>query len=119
VKGFARALALHCPRCGGGGIFRHWFALRAACPRCGLALDRGEADHWVGAYAFNLIASEIIGIGAAVLWIASQWPDVPWDAVQIGVPAIMVAAPIAFFPWSRTLWLAWDLRFRPAEGGRR
>ena len=115
VRAFLRALALRCPRCGSGGIFRHWFALAPACPRCGLALDRGEGDHWVGAFAFNLIFAELLGIGTAVAWIASTWPAVPWDAVQIGVPALMIAFPLALFPFSRTLWLAWDLVFRPAS----
>jgi uncharacterized protein (DUF983 family) len=112
---FFRALLLRCPRCGSGGIFRHWFALAATCPRCGLPLDRGEADHWLGAYAFNLIFAELLGIGAAVLWIALTWPSVPWDAVQLGVPALMIVLPLVLFPFSRTLWLAWDLVFRPAE----
>jgi uncharacterized protein (DUF983 family) len=113
VRTFVRALALRCPRCGSGRIFKHWFALAAACPRCGLALDRGEGDHWLGAYAFNLIFAELLGIGAAVTWIAATWPAVPWEAVQIGVPALMIAFPLLLFPFSRTLWLAWDLTLRP------
>jgi uncharacterized protein (DUF983 family) len=110
---FARALLLRCPRCGARGIFRHWFALAPACPACGLVLDRGEGDYWVGAYAFNLIFAELLGLGAAVAWIAWTWPEVPWDRVQFGVVTLMVLLPIVTFPWSRTLWLAWDLAFRP------
>ena len=113
ARSFARALTLRCPHCGARGIFRHWFALAKNCPGCGLALDRGEGDHWLGAYAFNLILAEGLGVGAAVLWIVLTWPDVPWDAVQYGVVALMIALPIALFPLSRTLWLAWDLTFRP------
>jgi len=30
---------------------------------------------------------------------------------------LCVLLPIAFFPFSRTLWLAWDLSFRPFEPG--
>jgi hypothetical protein len=30
---------------------------------------------------------------------------------------LAVAFPILLFPFSRTLWLAWDLSFRPREEG--
>lgn len=113
ARSFGRAFLLRCPRCGSPGVLRHWFALASTCPRCGLVLDRGESDHWLGAYAFNLIFAELLGVGAAVAWIAATWPDVPWDVVQVGVVALMIALPIVLFPFSRTVWLAWDLTFRP------
>jgi hypothetical protein len=31
-----------------------------------------------------------------------------------GIP-LMVLMPIVFFPFSRTIWIAFDLTFRPAE----
>ena len=55
-----RALLLKCPHCGGGGIFESFFKLKAHCPTCGLRLERGEGDYFVGAYLFNLIAVELI-----------------------------------------------------------
>jgi uncharacterized protein (DUF983 family) len=116
----ARGLGLRCPRCGGRGIFRTWFHLRAECPTCGLALERGEReDHWFGAVAVNLVAAELLGVGAIVVWIVATWPDVPWTALQYGGPLIMIALPILFYPFSRALWLAWDLYFRPAASGDR
>jgi uncharacterized protein (DUF983 family) len=27
-----RGLRVRCPRCGGGKLFRHWFALKERCP---------------------------------------------------------------------------------------
>ena len=116
----ARALALRCPRCGGRRIFRSWFRLTQECPSCGLVLERGEGeDHWFGAVAVNLVAAELLGIGAIVVWIVATWPDVPWTAVQYGGPLIMIALPVLFYPFSRALWLAWDLYFRPAVLGDR
>jgi uncharacterized protein (DUF983 family) len=111
-----RALGLRCPRCGSRGIFRTWFRLRETCPSCGLVLDRGESsDHWFGAVAVNLVAAELLGIGAIVVWIMTSWPDVPWTAIQYAGPVIMIALPVLFYPFSRALWLAWDVFFRPAS----
>jgi uncharacterized protein (DUF983 family) len=113
-----RALSLRCPRCGGRGIFRSWFRLNAGCPTCGLALERGESeDHWFGAVAVNLVAAELLGIGAIIVWIVATWPDVPWTAVQYVGPVIMIVLPIFFYPFSRALWLAWDVYFRPGVPG--
>ena len=115
-----RALALRCPRCGKRGIFRSWFRLKPECPTCGLSLERGESeDHWFGAVAVNLVAAELLGIGAIIVWIVATWPDVPWTAIQYAGPLIMIALPVLFYPLSRALWLAWDLYFRPAAPGDR
>jgi hypothetical protein len=78
--------------------------------------DRGEGnDHWLGAYAINLVLAEGLAavIALAVLWIT--WPK--YMAAQITGMILAVAFPIALFPFSRTLWLAWDLAFRPREAG--
>jgi hypothetical protein len=37
--------------------------------------------------------------------------------IEIVAAVLCVALPFVFFPFSRTLWLAWDLSFRPAEPG--
>lgn len=67
----------------------------------------------------NLVAAELLGIGGIVVWIIATWPDVPWTAVQYGGPLIMIALPVLFYPFSRALWLTWDLCFRPASPGDR
>jgi hypothetical protein len=42
------------------------------------------------------------------------WPDVPWTLLEwIGIPA-MAVMPFLFYPVSKTVWLAFDLMFRPA-----
>jgi uncharacterized protein (DUF983 family) len=116
----ARAFALRCPRCGGRRIFRSWFRLGRECPTCGLALERGESeDHWFGAVAVNLVAAELLGIGIIIVWIVATWPDVPWTAVQYAGPLIMIVLPVLFYPFSRALWLAWDVYFRPGAPGDR
>jgi hypothetical protein len=52
-------------------------------------------------------------IAIAVLWLT--WPESTPATVTGTVLAI--AFPILLFPFSRTLWLAWDLAFRPREEG--
>jgi uncharacterized protein (DUF983 family) len=108
-----RALRLRCPNCGGGPLFSRWVVMRDTCPRCHLILDRKEPDYFLGGYVVNFVAAELlIAVGAlvAIVW---TWPDVPWTGIQWGLLALMIPAPIFFFPFSRTLWLAMDLTFRP------
>lgn len=109
-------MLLRCPRCGSRGILQSWFALRQRCPSCGLAFDRGEGnDYWLGAYAINLVLAEGLAavIALLILWII--WPV--YMPAQITGMVLAVALPILLFPFSRTLWLAWDLSFRPREEG--
>jgi uncharacterized protein (DUF983 family) len=111
---FWRALRLRCPNCGGGPIFRTWFRLRPHCPSCGLPLERGEHGYQVGSYMFNIIASELIFAAVFLAVLLATWPSPPWELLQYGGIALMVLAPVLFFPFSKTLFLAFDLLFRPA-----
>ena len=114
----ARAALLRCPNCGARGILRHWFKMNVACPACGLMLDRGESsDFWLGAYALNLVVAELITIIVIVVWVVSVWPDVPWTTVQWVAVILAGGMPLLFFPFARTLWLAFDLGIRKSEPG--
>jgi uncharacterized protein (DUF983 family) len=115
---FGRALVLRCPRCGSRGILRNWLKMRDHCPTCDLALERGESsDFWIGAYVFNLVAGELVALGVPLVWVIATWPNPPWTRVQVVALILCVLLPFVFFPFSRTLWLAWDLSFRPFEPG--
>jgi hypothetical protein len=37
----------------------------------------------------------------------------PWTPLQYGAPAAMVLAPIVLYPFSKLVWLAFDLTLRP------
>ena len=107
-----RAILLRCPRCGGGKILRNWFNLKEHCPTCAQRFDRGESsDYWLGGYTINLVVAEGASLAAALLCLAWRWPDATL-ALWVGV-TMAVLAPVGFFPFSRTLWLAVDLKFRP------
>ena len=108
-----RGLTLRCAECGRGGILLSWFHLRAACPHCGLLLDRGARDFFVGAYLINLIIAEMVfAIGFSV-WMMRSWPNIPWDTVQWVAIVAIIAAPLITYPFTRTTWLAVDLVFQP------
>ena len=70
---------------------------------------------WLGAYAINLVVGETTALLGTLAYMRATWPETPY-AVVIGV-ALALIMPIAFFPFSRTFWLAWDLSFRPSEPG--
>jgi hypothetical protein len=92
--------------------------MKDRCPTCGLALERGEhSDFWIGAYVFNLAFGEGIAFGVLVIWMIVTAPNQPWTQIEIVGLVLAVVLPILFFPFSRTLWLAWDLSFRPSEPG--
>jgi uncharacterized protein (DUF983 family) len=111
---FGRAFRLRCPNCGGGPILRTWFRFRVHCPSCGLPLERGEHGYQVGSYMFNLVASELIFALVFLAVLIWTWPTPPWTLLQYGGIGLMVLAPLLFFPFSKTLFLAFDLLFRPA-----
>jgi hypothetical protein len=92
--------------------------MQERCPTCGLALERGESsDFWIGAYVFNLAFGEVLAIGIPIIWMIWSSPNQPWTQIEILAVILCIALPFLFFPFSRTLWLAWDLSFRPSEPG--
>ena len=110
-----RALRRHCPNCGGGGIFASWFKLLPRCPTCGLDLERGEQGYVVGAYMFNIAAAEIGFVIFFISVLFLTWPDPPWRLLTWASPVLVVILPVAFYPFSKTLFLGFDLFFHPVE----
>lgn len=108
-----RALLLRCPHCGGRGLFASFFTLKRHCPSCGLRIERGESDYFVGAYLFNLIAVELILFFVVCGMVFVTWPDVPWDALTWIAGALMLAGCVLCYPFAKTTWLAVDLALRP------
>jgi uncharacterized protein (DUF983 family) len=88
--------------------------MRPYCPACGLPLERGDQGYQVGSYMFNIIASELIFVLVFLGAVLVTWPSPPWQLLQYGAIILMILAPVAFFPFSKTFFLAFDLLFRPA-----
>jgi uncharacterized protein (DUF983 family) len=110
---FWRATRLRCPNCGGGPLFSYWVRMRERCPVCGIRLERGEQGYQVGAYMFNIVAAELIFAAIFLGVLVYTWPTPPWNELLYGGVAIMISAPFIFYPFSKTLFLAFDLIFRP------
>lgn len=110
----ARALALHCPNCGAGGIFTTWLRLRPACPACALDFERREQGYIVGAYMLNIVAAELLWVAGFLIVLAGTWPDPPWGPLRWGGAVLVLVLPVLTYPFSKTLFLAMDLAFRPA-----
>jgi uncharacterized protein (DUF983 family) len=89
--------------------------MKSRCPRCHLPLERNEGeDYFLGGMMFNIVLAELIyGVGM-VIWLLATWPTPPWTLIEyVGIP-FMIAAPFLCYPLSKTVWLAFDLIFRPA-----
>ena len=110
---FARAHRLRCPNCGKGKPFVSWFRMREQCEVCGLVFDRGEDGYQVGSYMFNIVAAELVFALVFVAVLVATWPSPPWAWLEYGGIALMIVAPFVLFPFTKTLFLAFDLIFRP------
>ena len=112
---FWRAARLRCPHCGGGSLFVTPLKQRPDCPTCGLQLDRGESDYFLGAYLFNLVAVELLFAFALLIVVVATWPTPPWDLIQWGAATLMVVGAVGCYPWAKVFWIAFDVMLRPVE----
>ena len=62
---------------------------------------------------FNIVAAELVFAAIFLGMLLLTWPEPPWDTLLYGGMALMVIVPFLFFPFSKTLFLAFDLVFRP------
>jgi uncharacterized protein (DUF983 family) len=112
LRRVARAVLRRCPNCGDPGVFESWMGLVEACPRCGLRFER-EEGYWLGAILINTAATiGLFGVGM-VAWALVTWPDPPWG-LMLGVGiGFNLIAPIVFYPYSKTLWVAIEITAHP------
>lgn len=107
----------HCPVCGGGDIFVHWFKMRDRCPLCGYRFAR-ESGFYLGSWLLNLAVTEVLlaclGI-IPLIAILNANPDASLVPVYVGVLAAGVIGSVVLYPHSRTVWVALELVLRPAD----
>jgi uncharacterized protein (DUF983 family) len=111
-----RAARLRCPACGGGPVMARWLKMRSACGACGQQIERGEADYFIGSMLLNLVLAELAFAVVFTATLVVLWPRVPWGLIQVLAVVGVGLAPFVFFPFSKLVWLATDLAFRPSRG---
>jgi len=114
VRTLNRAVWLRCPLCGAPWRRTRWVTLSPRCESCGLRVDRGESDYFLGSYTINLFWSLMAAVGIAVA--AALLPG--WSLLIYGlVLPVLTALTIWLYPVSRLMWLAVDLLLRPMRPG--
>jgi uncharacterized protein (DUF983 family) len=107
-----RALALRCPLCGQGRLFRG-LAMNERCPHCSVIFQR-EPGFFLGSIYINYgLTALIVAVAYPVLRFYYQWPKMQLLA---GSLAFVVVFPILIFPWTRSLWMGFDQWHDPRDG---
>jgi uncharacterized protein (DUF983 family) len=109
-----RSITRRCPRCGSRGIFANWAALEEFCPTCGFKFER-EPGYWVGALIINMAVALFVFLLTLVGGMVLFWPDVPWNLLSVATIGVMLFVPIAFYPWSKSIWMAIELSYHKLE----
>lgn len=100
--------------CGQGRLFDRWFTMVEDCPQCGLHFERVDG-HWVGAIGINTIVVLAAMLLVMLVGFVTTYPDPPAGLLAGISAAVAVALPLVFYPTSKTLWTAIDLRMRPVQ----
>ena len=109
-----RGCSRRCPVCGQGHLFQRWFTMCERCPRCDLRFERIEG-HWTGDLGINTIVSFGALLVVLLVGFLAFWPTPPLTAIIVAAIAVAGLLPLAFYPFSKTIWLAIDLMMRPLE----
>ncbi|HAP74828.1 MAG TPA: hypothetical protein DCR14_01955 [Acidimicrobiaceae bacterium] len=106
---FRRAVVLKCPHCGGRKTFiKHWLARHDRCRTCGIRWHR-EHGFELGPTALNVVMTFFtLGVGMVVAFVATA-PDFKVVPLTLGVVGGAVLVPLILYPFTYTLWLAFDL----------
>jgi uncharacterized protein (DUF983 family) len=110
-----RAVTLRCPWCGSRKTFvRGWFHRHDRCRTCGLAWRREEGFE-LGAVTVNTIVTfGALTVAMAVGFVMTS-PDIPVLPFVLSLAAVAVVVPIVIYPFTYTMWFAFDLAVHPPE----
>ncbi len=82
------------------------------CPKCGLEFERIEG-HLTGALGINTVVSIVVLVVVGIAGFVLTFPELPLVPLTSTAIAVAVLFPIFFYPFSKTVWTAIDLRMRP------
>jgi hypothetical protein len=112
MRRLAAVIALRCPRCLSGRVWRGFVSMNAVCPVCGLVFDR-ESGYFAGAMVVSYaLAVPILAAIVIALIILGGLDAVV--ALIIGNTAYLVLVPF-IFRYSRVVWLHLDWLIDPGE----
>ena len=86
--------------------------MRNSCPTCGYRFER-ESGYWVSAIIVNMAVTEILFGAVLVVVLVMTFPDISWTPFLIAAPVTNLLFPIFFYPFSKTLLMAFDLYVHP------
>ncbi|MGH8991950.1 MAG: DUF983 domain-containing protein [Acidimicrobiia bacterium] len=116
-----RGLRRRCPSCGGGKLFRGYFNMVPECPRCGHRFEpRAEEGFFLGALTINLGVTQtlvLLGLFVYILVLAGG-DGVPVVPLLVVSGILVVALPVLFYPFARTIWAACDLAMHTMDPNR-
>lgn len=84
------------------------------CPSCGLSFSREEGA-WLGSFVISFAVTEGLLAVIIAVSIAVTLPDPPALRLTILAGLAMIAFPIAFYPFSKTIWAAIDLTMHGSD----
>ncbi len=108
TRGFTR----RCPVCGTRGIFKRWFTMVERCPKCDLKFERIDG-HLSGALGINTVVSIMVLVVVGIAGFVLTFPELPLVPLVSTAIGVSILFPIFFYPFSKTVWTAIDLRMRP------
>lgn len=112
-----RGAMKRCPACGAGRLFARWFRMADRCPGCRYQFARQEG-FFLGAYVMNLAIAEglvmLLAVIPTIIMLNGN-PDANLVPVLLGGLLGAVLAPLFFYPFSKTLWVAIELTLRPID----
>lgn len=89
--------------------------MRDLCPTCSYRFERAEAL-FLGAYTINLAITEgllaILTVVPCIVLLARN-PDANITLIWVSGLVAAIVAPIAFYPFSKTIWTAIDMAMGP------
>jgi hypothetical protein len=81
-----------------------------------MVFERDEGA-WTSSLGINTVVSSVCVFGVILGVFLFTYPSVPITAMLVSALVVAVAVPVAFFPFSKTIWLAIDLGLHPLEPG--
>lgn len=109
MRRVAAVVALRCPRCLRGPLFRSFLTMHERCPVCGLVYER-EPGYFTGAMVVSYaLAVPTFGLMVIALLVAGLDTGV---ALLVGAAVYLVLAPF-IFRYSRAVWSHFDWLLDP------